>query len=336
MGDGHTRGDRRPAISAVITTFNQARFIGRTIESVLGQTRAPDEVVVVDDGSADDTPLEVERFGSRVRLIRQANRGVAGARNRGVAEAKGDLVALLDGDDEWLPTKLECCHAALRVLPQTLVMVHDVELVSMEGTPVSAWTPVEAAFGTGDHAASPRSIGCWDSLLERNFVVTTAQVLVSRDLYVEAGESNSRFRIASDYDLYLRLAERVAFTILPAVLARWTQHDASASGAGRDQRMMNWGSDVAEVLRYRAGQTTAGRATALRAAARREIRQIVRELYMREDRDGSLTTARALWGVGARFRSGTAILAAAAVLMPPRMRRLGSALIGSRFWYDHG
>src|SRR5260370_27491420 len=95
-------------VSAIITAFNGEAFIAAAIESVLGQTRPADEIVVVDDGSTDDTAAIVERFHSRgVRLVRQENRGPSEARNRGIAETTGNLIAFLDCDDLWVPAKTE-------------------------------------------------------------------------------------------------------------------------------------------------------------------------------------------------------------------------------------
>jgi hypothetical protein len=97
----------RPLVSVLIDTYNYGRYVEQAIESVLGQEFAgPVEVLVVDDGSEDDTAERVRKFGERVRYLRKANGGQASAFNLGLREARGQIVALLDGDDYWLPGKL--------------------------------------------------------------------------------------------------------------------------------------------------------------------------------------------------------------------------------------
>ena len=96
-----------PSISVVIPCYNGAAFLAETLGSIAGQTYPPLEVIVIDDGSMDDSAAIAGRFGPLVRVVRQANQGESVARNRGIDEAKGDWIALLDADDVWEPAKLE-------------------------------------------------------------------------------------------------------------------------------------------------------------------------------------------------------------------------------------
>lgn len=106
-----------PSISVVIATFNRARFLRKAIESVLAQTHPPSEIIVVDDGSADDSADVARSFGSPVRVISQSNQGLATARNSGIASASGEWLAFLDDDDLWPRDSLKCRAAALAADP---------------------------------------------------------------------------------------------------------------------------------------------------------------------------------------------------------------------------
>jgi glycosyltransferase involved in cell wall biosynthesis len=104
---------RRCSIAAVIPVHNRARIVERALESVLAQTRRPDEIIVVDDGSTDATADVVRSFGSEVMLVQQAQNGASAARNTGVRSARSDFVAFLDSDDFWAPDHLARMDAAI-------------------------------------------------------------------------------------------------------------------------------------------------------------------------------------------------------------------------------
>jgi len=97
----------KPLVSCIIPVFNGARFLADAVDSVERQTYAPIEIIIVDDGSTDDTPGVIDAFGERVRAIRQDNSGPSAARNRGILAARGEFIAFLDSDDVWVPEKVE-------------------------------------------------------------------------------------------------------------------------------------------------------------------------------------------------------------------------------------
>jgi glycosyltransferase involved in cell wall biosynthesis len=110
-------------VSVVIPSYNRAHCILETLESVYSQTFRDFEVVIIDDGSTDNTREVLAPFGDRIRYIHQENRGLAGARNRGIAEARGEWIAFLDSDDLWLPEKLELQFQAVTRSPDLAVHV---------------------------------------------------------------------------------------------------------------------------------------------------------------------------------------------------------------------
>ena len=187
-------------ISVVIPAYNAAAYIGATVRSVFAQTRRPDEIIVVDDGSADQTPQILDRLGLECppgiawRLIRQSNAGVMATRNRGIVEARGDWIAFLDADDAWFPDKL---HRQTQFL-ETL------------GTPallccgsVVFWTDPPPPPGTSAvPAPSPVSI---EQLLQRNYIGTST-VLLPKAALTASGGFSERYDHAEDWAVWLRIA----------------------------------------------------------------------------------------------------------------------------------
>jgi glycosyltransferase involved in cell wall biosynthesis len=122
-------------VSAVIPTYNRRRYIFRAIESVLNQTLPLDEILVLDDGSTDGTADEVERqYSDKVRVIRQENKGVSGARHRAIREARGEWIAFLDSDDEWMPDRnRQLVDAASRVPDDVAWIFGDLRVITDDG-----------------------------------------------------------------------------------------------------------------------------------------------------------------------------------------------------------
>jgi len=127
-------------VSVLIPTYNRAHCLARAIDSALGQTYGDVEVVVIDDGSTDQTRALVnDTYGGdgRVRYARQPNRGVSAARNHGIGLVKGDFTALLDSDDAWKPFKLELQLACLRAFPEAGMVWSELTAVATDGTLIS-------------------------------------------------------------------------------------------------------------------------------------------------------------------------------------------------------
>ncbi|HUK94724.1 MAG TPA: glycosyltransferase [Gaiellaceae bacterium] len=214
-----------PRVSVVIPAYDAQTTVGGAISSALWQTYRDLEVVVVDDGSRDATGAIAAAFPEPVRVVHQENAGVAAARNRGVAEARGELIAFCDADDVLLPRHLEA-----------LVAVHE-----RKGGIVTSncyWL-----FPGGIHPSRTRYKGRFPrphvqrlAILEQNFVSTMS--LFPKALADEIGPFDEELRVAEDWDFWLRAifaGHRVALQPEPLALYRWGTAGLSAEQARMDE-----------------------------------------------------------------------------------------------------
>lgn len=211
-----------PTISVVIPTYNRAALLLRALESVFAQTRPPDEIIVVDDGSTDDTVLLTSQLP--VTLIQQENRGVSAARNVGIQRARGDWIALLDSDDEWLPEKLEQQLARLRA-KLDIRICHTQERWIRLGKPLKQLAKHQKFGGW----IFPR---CLDICL-----MSPSSILIHRDVFDAVGGFDETLPACEDYELWLRITARypVAFIETPLIIKH---------GGHLDQlSMAHWGMD---------------------------------------------------------------------------------------------
>lgn len=238
-----------PRVSVVVTTYNQAAYIGAAVRSVLDQTYPEVETVVVDDGSTDGTAGELAPFRDRVRYVYQPNQGIAAARNTGVRHGTGPLVAFLDGDDLWSREKLEIqVEASLRNPDAGLIVVDGVYFDGSQTLSDSLFS-ADILSRFGDQERSVR-LNCYRLLLEKNLITTVSQVLAPRAVLEQAGPSDTALRLGSDWDLYLRVAASHEVVFLREKLMRWRYLPTSASGP-RALRHLAWAADEIAVLRKR-------------------------------------------------------------------------------------
>lgn len=199
-----------PTISVIMPAYNAARFIARSIQSIQQQTTRPLEILVVDDGSKDNTAEVAAACGELVRVIRQPNGGPAGARNTGAREARGEWLAFLDSDDAWLPNKLE---RQLTVLDGSISLVHAYCTIDFTGP----LTPDEQSF---------------DTLWRRNTICTSSVLLRKSDFDAVGGFDTDRSIMAvEDYNLWLRLLHRgCKFRVIRERLVDYTPAPNNLSG----------------------------------------------------------------------------------------------------------
>lgn len=262
------------SVSVIIPVYNGARFIAETLESILNQTVRPAEVIVIDDGSTDDTALAVEKFGHPVMLIRTSNGGACKARNIAARKATGNWIAPCDGDDLWLPTKLE---KQLRLANQA----PDIHCVLTDYADIT-----KGVVATRSHLSYvPRDF--WAPERHRDgFVVrepitaklTTFQPaiastpMVKRDFYLRVGGfDETPIGAADDTCFHFRCLSIVPFGVVPEVLMLYRRHpDALTANANQQLRnsVRAWNHIIAE---YPAAQHYRAELLKGLAAMRKEI-----------------------------------------------------------------
>jgi teichuronic acid biosynthesis glycosyltransferase TuaG len=207
-----------PLVSAIVTSYNYGRFLPEAVESVLDQTYPKLEIVVVDDGSTDETRQLVSRYENRgVRYVYQPHSGPGQARNRGLESTSGSLVAFLDADDTWLPDKISLQVGHLRRHPElALVGAH-------------AYGCDESLRITGVvHAATDESAQLFDRLLVHNVVLNPSSVLIRRSALQRVG-GFSEIPLAEDWDTWLKIARTFPVGFVDRPLANVRHHDRSLS-----------------------------------------------------------------------------------------------------------
>ncbi len=204
-------------VSVIVPAYNAARFLPEALASVLAEATPDVEVLVVDDGSTDDTREVLARYAPRVRWLSIASGGPGRARNAGLAATRGPLVAFLDADDRWLDGSLARRRAQLDAAPEVALVHGLARYVDAAGEPM-AFDPLAYKAYRGQRRAG------WvlRSLFWSN-VIQTSTVLVRRAAVEAVGGFDERREVIEDYDLWLRLAARwpVAFMPEPVTVYRW-------------------------------------------------------------------------------------------------------------------
>lgn len=195
-------------VSVIIPVRNQGRYLAEAIESVIAQTRPAHEIIIVDDGSTDNTPQVVRRYAAHVRYLRQPGRGAPAARNHGAALATGDVLAFLDADDVWLPDKLAAQLTVLEVRPEVdIVFCHMEQFVSEDANGLIQEVPAHLRILPGAHASA---------------------MVVRRAAFERVGAFNESYVRTDVIDWIARARERTlcSVTLLQALVRRrWHAHN---------------------------------------------------------------------------------------------------------------
>ena len=185
----------RTMISVIIPTFNRAHLLPRALDSILSQSCIPNEIIVVDDGSNDDTSVLMTSVYPEIVFIQQSNTGVSSARNVGIKRASGDWIAFLDSDDEWLPEKLKTQMNALYKNPE-IKICHTNEIWIRNGTRVNPKKKHEKFGGWIFQKCLP--LCC----------ISPSSVIIHKSVFKEIGLFDDSLPACEDYDLWLRITVR--------------------------------------------------------------------------------------------------------------------------------
>ena len=216
--------EKKPQVSVIIPTYNRARIIKEAVDSVLAQDFKDFELIVVDDGSTDNTSSVLAPYGDDIRIHFQENKGVSAARNRGIAEASGQFIAFLDSDDLWLPQKLTTQVEFFNQTPDALICQTE-EVWIRNGIRVN---PKKRHKKPSGMIFEPSLALC---------LVSPSAVMIRRELLDSAGGFDETLPVCEDYDLWLRISSRfpVYLIEIPLIIKRGGHDDQLSKGSGLDK-----------------------------------------------------------------------------------------------------
>jgi glycosyltransferase involved in cell wall biosynthesis len=216
--------DIKPQVSVIIPTYNRAWVIKEAIDSVLAQDYAEFELIVVDDGSTDQTSDVLDTFGNVIKVFSQKNKGVSAARNRGIAEASGNFIAFLDSDDLWHPQKLSSQIDFFNQTPDALICQTE-----------EVWIRNGLRVNPKKRHKKPSGMIFKPSL--KLCLVSPSAVMIRRHLFDRVGGFDETLPACEDYDLWLRISCRFPIYLIdtPLIIKRGGHDDQLSKGAGLDK-----------------------------------------------------------------------------------------------------
>lgn len=214
----------RSRVSVIIPAFNAEEYVAETIESVLAQTRAADEIIAVDDGSTDGTLEVLRRFSPAVTALSKQNGGPASARNLAIRHSTGDLIAFLDCDDLWMPDKLEKQVGYLDEHPRTGLLFSEADMFSESGGK-------KVRHSTIGWTADPT----FRQLLFGDFIPNST-VVIRRECVDRVGYQNESLELIAveDYEYWMRIARHFVMAGMAEPLAMYRLRDGNLMGEGSD------------------------------------------------------------------------------------------------------
>jgi glycosyltransferase involved in cell wall biosynthesis len=219
-----TKNPKKPLVSVIIPTYNRGWIVKEAIDSVLDQDFTDYELIVVDDGSDDNTPEIVAGYGGAITILHQSNKGVSSARNCGVAAASGQLIAFLDSDDLWLPGKLSTQVKFFKDHPDAVINQTQERWIR-KGVRVN---PKQRHHKFSGMIFEHSLALC---------VVSPSAVMIKKSLFDEVGGFDEQFPACEDYDLWLRVSCRYPVHLIdtPLIIKRGGHADQLSKAAGLDK-----------------------------------------------------------------------------------------------------
>lgn len=325
-----------PLVSVIVAAFNCALYIDAAVRSVVEQTYRHFELIVVDDGSTDDTRARAECWAagdSRVRVISQVNSGTAaGARNTGLTLASGEYVCFLDGDDYYHPQRLAVLVGFLHEQPDLGLAFHDFELVDAGGAPIGGTylgdcnyldkAAAAAAFTTLRPGVMRSTRHFYPFMTSAITGIWTGSVMIRRGLLVaEADMFVTTQRVGEDIDLWFRLAARADVGLVDQVLSFYRQHSQSVM---RDIEASSAGFIFAHSRNFERARArlTPTQTTRCRQRLATELRNLAYHQELRGQTRQALATYRRSLSYVFAMRT---LLAAAKAVLRPWLRKPGQA-----------
>jgi len=217
----------QPLVSVIVPTYNCGAYVAAAIDSILGQDYAPIEVVVVDDGSTDDTLSVLGRYGDRIRVFTQANAGPAAARNRAVAHARGEYFAFLDGDDLWLPGHPGRMMEFIAAHPGTKVIFGNWLVWGADAA--GSYPPLQVPAEPPSPEVDADASGWLYTRLLFDSVIHIIGAVVHRSVYEAVQGFDESLRTGSDYDFWLKVSRRFPAVKLDRTAAVYRQNPQSVT-----------------------------------------------------------------------------------------------------------
>jgi glycosyltransferase involved in cell wall biosynthesis len=305
-----------PLVSVVIPCYNANRYLAESIESALQQTYPRVEIIVVDDGSTDETAQIARSYP--VNYIYQANRGLSGARNTGIRHCQGEYIVFLDHDDRLLPRAVEIGVKLLEKHPECALAVGEHRYISADGR----------AIGYSNKHATGRDH--YLMLLEHNFIETPCSALHRRSGIALTGGFDESLKAAEDLEFYLRSARQSTWVAHEAPVAEYRLHDSSMS---RDAERMLEGTYLVTEMELPYLQGDAKKLRSHRRGVKFVNRQYGRRLMRELLGSASLVTPenrRKLKLLGRHYRLGFVAVLVSQILHP----KLLNLLLASRAHYS--